>query len=205
MQLLCENNNIPMKLFLLHQSNEDGSDTLVMINFVQEACQLLRQLFKIMSIKVVNIPPSILNFINEITQIPCLDCQTSLMKSTFFEDMSYMASFFEDKVNIDQRKFNFYVDPHKPDDLNTLMSVYEQAIALALSNFEGNDNQIFWEFLNKCQPLFLWIVVRQNLVKLLRPIASRFGVVREDIESSLEKEWEEHLEASLLEPKEKEK
>ena len=108
----------------------------MIINFVQEACVLLRQFFKIMSIKVVDIPPSILNFINEITQIPCLDCQISLMKSTFFEDMSYMASFFEDKVNIDQRKFRFYVDPENPaDDLNTLMSIYEQGIGLALSNF----------------------------------------------------------------------
>ena len=78
-----------------------------------------------MSIKIVNIPPSILDFINEITQIPCLDCQIALMKSTFFEDMSYMASYFEDKINVDQRKFNFYVSPDNPeDDLVTLMSIY---------------------------------------------------------------------------------
>ena len=84
LQLLCENINISMKKFLLKQQNEDGSDKLMIINFIQEACVLLRQFFKIMSIKVVDIPPSILNFINEITQIPCLDCQISLMKSTFF-------------------------------------------------------------------------------------------------------------------------
>lgn len=64
------------------------------INFIYEATQLLRQLFKIMSSKVVNIPPSLLDFINEITQIPCIDCQRALMKSTFFEDISYMAGFF---------------------------------------------------------------------------------------------------------------
>lgn len=57
-----------------------------------------------------------------------------------------MASFFEDKINIDQRKFDFYLefedgvlkDPEC--DLNTLMGIYEQGIGLALSNFEGNDN-----------------------------------------------------------------
>ena len=32
------------------------------------------------------------------------------MRSTFFEDMSYMAGFFEDKANIEQRKFNFFLD-----------------------------------------------------------------------------------------------
>ena len=136
LQLLCENNNIRLKNFLLKQYNEDGSDKLQIINFVQEACQLLRQFFKIMSIKVVNIPPSILDFINEITQIPCLDCQLSLVKSTFFEDMSYMASFFEDKMNIDQRKFNFYIDPENPeDDLKTLVGIYEKGVILGLSNF----------------------------------------------------------------------
>lgn len=111
LQLFCENNNIDMKKFLMKQINENGEDKVTTINFIQEACQLLRQLFKIMSSKVVNIPPSILDFINEITQIPCLNCQKSLMRSTFFEDMSYMASFFEDKVNVEQRKFNFFVDP----------------------------------------------------------------------------------------------
>jgi inositol 1,4,5-triphosphate receptor type 1/inositol 1,4,5-triphosphate receptor type 3 len=64
MQLLCENNNIDMKKFLLKQHNEDGSDKLLVINFVQEACILMRQFFKIMSIKIVNIPPSILNFVS---------------------------------------------------------------------------------------------------------------------------------------------
>jgi hypothetical protein len=189
-----------MKVFLLRQLNDDGSDKLVVINFIQEACQLLRQLFKIMSIKVVNIPPSILDFINEITQIPCLDCQISLMKSTFFEDMSYMASFFEDKMNIDQRKFNFYTDPDRPeDDLNTLMEIYEKGVGLALSNFEGNDNEIFWQYINKCQPLFLWIIIRQNMVKLLKPKAAEFGVRREEVE----KEEEEFLENANYDQKEK--
>jgi hypothetical protein len=184
----------------LRQLNDDGSDKLVVINFIQEACQLLRQLFKIMSIKVVNIPPSILDFINEITQIPCLDCQISLMKSTFFEDMSYMASFFEDKMNIDQRKFNFYTDPDRPeDDLNTLMEIYEKGVGLALSNFEGNDNEIFWQYINKCQPLFLWIIIRQNMVKLLKPKAAEFGVRREEVE----KEEEEFLENANYDQKEK--
>ena len=42
LQLFCENNNTDMKHFLLKQQNNDGSDKLVVINFVQEACQLLR-------------------------------------------------------------------------------------------------------------------------------------------------------------------
>ena len=84
-----------MKKFVMNQTNDDGKPKITTINFISEASQLLRQFFKIMSIKIVNIPPSILDFINEITQIPCVVCQKSLMSSTFFEDMSYMAGFFE--------------------------------------------------------------------------------------------------------------
>lgn len=198
LQLLCENNNIELKKFLLKQWNEDKKDKLVIVNFIQEACQLLRQFFKIMSIKIVNIPPSILDFINEITQIPCLDCQVSLLKSTFFEDMSYMASYFEDKINIDQRKFNFYpnpdINPDNPvDDLLTLMQIYEKGTGLALSNFEGNDNEIFWQYINKCQPLFLWIVIRQNIVKMLKPNAHRFGISRDAIDEAIDDRREDYF------------
>ena len=186
-----------MKKFLMRQRNDDGTEKITSINFIMEACLLLRQFFKIMSSKVVNIPPSLLDFINEITQIPCLDCQKSLMRSTFFEDISYMAGFFESKENIEQRKFSFFIDttPHHDEDepapaeeedpLSTLMQIYEKGVGLALSNFEGNDNEIFWEFLNKCQAKFLWIVIRQNMVKLLRPKAARFGVSRDEVEKDI--------------------
>lgn len=89
-----------MKKFVMKQINEDGIAKVASINFIEEACQLLRQFFKIMSSKIVAVPPSLLDFITEVTQIPCLDCQKSLMKSTFFEDISYMAGFFESMENI---------------------------------------------------------------------------------------------------------
>jgi hypothetical protein len=39
------------------------------------------------------------------------------MRSTFFEDISYMAGFFESKENIEQRKFSFFLgDSPKRDD-----------------------------------------------------------------------------------------
>ena len=66
--------------------------------------------------------------------------------------------------------------------MSTLQEIYEKGIGLALSNFSGNDSEIFWEFLNKCQAKYLWVVVRQNMIKLLRPKAARFGVNRDDIE-----------------------
>jgi len=54
------------------------------------------------------------------------------------------------------------------DPLNQLCEIYEKGIGLAMSNFEGNDNEIIWEFLNKAQPKYLWTVIKQNIVKMLK-------------------------------------
>lgn len=60
------------------------------------------------------------------------------MKSTFFEDISYMGNFFEDMNNIEQRKFNFFIDPEsdlESDPLYNLQNIYGKGVGLALSNF----------------------------------------------------------------------
>lgn len=38
---------------------------------------------------------------------------------------------------------------------------------MALSNFEGNDPTIMSEFLNKCNPRYLWVVMRNSIWSLL--------------------------------------
>lgn len=53
-------------------------------NFIETACVLLRKLFKILSKKISEVPLPILDFINETTQIPCLDNQKALCKSSYF-------------------------------------------------------------------------------------------------------------------------
>jgi hypothetical protein len=72
-----------------------------------------------MNNKLVMIPSNLLAFIGEITQVPILQNQVSFIKSTFFEDISYMASFFDSNDNKQQRKFNNVVQG-KDDPLNTL-------------------------------------------------------------------------------------
>lgn len=59
-----------------------------------------------MNNKLVMIPNNLLAFIGEINQVPILENQISFIKSTFFEDISYMASFFDSTTNKLQRKFN---------------------------------------------------------------------------------------------------
>jgi hypothetical protein len=74
LQLFCENGNVDMKNFLLAQTNdkERKQRKTTSINFIETTTLLLRKLFKIMNDKVVNIPQTLLDFINEITQLPCI-------------------------------------------------------------------------------------------------------------------------------------
>ena len=108
-----------MKRFLSSQTNEDGNVKPNSINFIEEACILLKKIFKIMNNKLVMIPNNLLAFIVEVTQVPVLENQTSFMKSTFFEDISYMATFFASVENRLHRKFNATAQD-KDDPLHTL-------------------------------------------------------------------------------------
>ena len=82
-----------MKHFLTKQVNNDAEQNpkTNTINFIEEGCLILRKFFKVMNNKMVQIPGNILSFLGEITQLPCLDNQKSFLKSTFFEDISFLA------------------------------------------------------------------------------------------------------------------
>jgi hypothetical protein len=120
-----------------------------------------------MNDKLVKLPNNILAFIGEITQLPILNNQISLLKSTFFEDLSFMSEFFNSKKNRSMRKF-LEEASNEDDPLFDLLSISDQGVGLALSNFEGNDPLIAKEFLSKCKPTFLWLVIQNNLWYLLK-------------------------------------
>ena len=94
-----------------------------------------------MNDKLVAIPATLLDFINEITQLPCINNQISFMKSTFFEDLSYLADYFVTEKNLQDRKFSVIAETDAEDEpITVLKSIYQKGIDLALGNFEGNDN-----------------------------------------------------------------
>ena len=108
-----------MKKFLATQINLNEQPKANTINFIVEACNLLKKLFKIMNSKLVMIPNNILAFIGEITQVPIFENQVAFIKSTFFEDISYMASFFDSPENKLERKFNLVAES-EDDPVNAL-------------------------------------------------------------------------------------
>lgn len=147
LQLFCENNNVDMKKFLLVQIDESGVKKAKTINFIETTTLLLRKFFKIMNRNMSGFKLTLLlDFVNECTQIPCSDNQKALTKSSYFEDVCYMSSFFASHDNLKARLF----DPDKPESMGQLFEIYQKSIMLALSNLEGNEDQIYSEFIAKC-------------------------------------------------------
>ena len=68
-----------------------------------------------MNQKTVSLPPYIMNFLGEVSQVPCIDNQISFIKSTFFEDLSYMATFLDKEENRKARKFPETFEEGQPD------------------------------------------------------------------------------------------
>ena len=74
----------------------------------------------------------LIDFINEVVTIPCLENQRSLCETTFFEDLCYMSSFFSEPANIKERGFD------SPDSYELLNKIYKQCILIILNVLESN-------------------------------------------------------------------
>lgn len=82
---LCENNNVEAKNIIKYQGNPRNT-----VNLLETAVVSLRKMVKVLNPKIITMPPRLLGFINETTQLPCIDNQIFMAKSTLFEDMSKM-------------------------------------------------------------------------------------------------------------------
>ena len=85
-----------MKDFVRQQINKNGEKKNYSFNIINVATFEIRRLFKVMNKEASGIAIPLVNFLNEVVTIPCFDNQKSLCETTFFEDLCYMASFFEE-------------------------------------------------------------------------------------------------------------
>lgn len=86
-QLLCEGNNSRMKNFIRNQVNEEGKVKSNSIDFIDITNIEIRRLFKTLNKRIIALPLSLIYFIYEVTQLPCIDNQIALCKGTFYEDI----------------------------------------------------------------------------------------------------------------------
>lgn len=82
------------------QINVDGNKKNYSFSLINVAIFEIRRLFKVMNKEASIIILPLIDFVNEVVTIPCLENQKSLSETTFFEDLCYMASFFSEKGNI---------------------------------------------------------------------------------------------------------
>ena len=86
---MCENNNKESKNFIRVQPGKARQ-----FNFIDITTKELRNLFQIYCNEIKVVPLYLLEFINEVTQVPIYENQTALMNSTFFEDLSQLKNAF---------------------------------------------------------------------------------------------------------------
>ena len=146
---MCENNNVEMKNFISLQTDTDDTVKLNSINFIEFTTNQLRIFLKIMNKAITLIPSFMLDFLVEVIQLPCLENQIALCKSTFFEDACYLSSFFMIKVNQVNRLFE------TADDLNELQELYNKILIAVMSVLEGNDEKIYEDLQAKLESNFL--------------------------------------------------
>ncbi|CAK78094.1 unnamed protein product (macronuclear) [Paramecium tetraurelia] len=178
LQLLCENNNVQMKNFIRQQIDPDLNPKIGSINFIELATSQLRVFCKAFNSKISEVPIYILDFILEVVQVPCLENQITLCKTTFFEDVCYLVQQLSIRQNQEQRGLL-----SKPEGMQALFNIYNKIIIIIMSVLEGNDDRIQEDLQKKIDPKFLIEIVRQYLQNHNPKIQSK-----EDMEKALEEQ-----------------
>lgn len=91
---LCEGNN-EIKHYIRDQVmiEEQGKSKPDSVNFLTLSVTELRRMFSNFNIDIIKVPVSIIDFIYEVTQIPCLDNQLFICKNTsFFSDFATLQT-----------------------------------------------------------------------------------------------------------------
>ena len=80
--------------------------------------------------------------------------------TTFFEDLCYMASFFEDPKNLKEFRLE------NRDSIQRLFHLYQCCILIILNILEGNSPELNKAFLTKLEVKFLLKVIKENFLRL---------------------------------------
>ncbi|CAD8078308.1 unnamed protein product [Paramecium sonneborni] len=197
LQLLCENNNVKMKNFIRQQIDPDLNPKIGSINFIELATSQLRVFCKAFNSKISEVPIYILDFILEVVQVPCLENQITLCKTTFFEDVCYLVQQLSIRQNQEQRGF---LEDLEGQGMQALFNIYNKIIIIIMSVLEGNDERIQEDLQKKIDPKFLIEIIKQYLQNNNPKIESK-----EDMEKALEEQSLQKNEKSQVKQSEQDK
>jgi hypothetical protein len=145
---------------LKQQRDDDGLERANSINFIEKTTLLLRRFFKIMNVNILGIPLFLLDFVNEVTQLPCVDNQVTFCKSTFLEDLCFMETFMTK-----EKQITMLIE--SKENVDDLFQIYNKSVSLVLSNMEGNDDILFEQIRNKLTLAFLGSLTVYNFRECL--------------------------------------
>ena len=146
MQLLCENNFVDFKMEFREQKIEKSIKTNNRNLLIRSTIEL-RKLFRMYRKEIQDLPEEILDFLNEIAQIPCYDNQVELSKSTFFEDVCQFIFAFMKKIDPKLNEVDAEMFIH-------VESIIERFFKILLSLLESNSTEIYSSFVQKLDPEF---------------------------------------------------
>lgn len=152
MQLLCENNFVAFKKEFREQRGSDDRIKLKNRNLLLRSTIELRRLLSVYTVEIKDIPEKILDFINEIAQIPCYDNQTELSKSTFFEDICQFVSDITTFVRTRSsatRSNPKYTEEQFLQLYPHVVVIIERFLRIIVSLLESNIDEIYESFINK--------------------------------------------------------
>ena len=147
--LLCENNFVQFKKEFREQKTEVLK--LNNRNLLIRSTIELRKIFKVYSRRIKTLPHRILDFLNEIAQIPCEPNQIELSKSTFFEDVCQFV-----------REFGYESVRHNNELAMEVSVIIEKFLKIVLSLLESNHDEIYTSFANKMDRNFFQTLLKYH-------------------------------------------
>lgn len=138
LRVLCEGNN-EIKNFIREQTTNDEEKKVKneSVNFISLGVYEIKRMFLKFNIKNVKVPFSIINFIIEVTQIPCISNQLFLCESSFFHDFANLEAEIENQLKSEK------IDPKIRGNIEIINKLYSLCINNVISCLEGNKRKIY--------------------------------------------------------------
>lgn len=152
LQLLCENNFVAFKREFCEQTQSDGRLKANNRNLLIRSTIELRKVFAVFSDRINDLPFKIINFLNEIAQIPCYENQLELAESTFFGDV---CDFILNRQHLAEIKSSA-----REATLKEIIIIIEEFLKVVVSLLESNKEDIYTYFCSRFDYRFVKEVPR---------------------------------------------
>ncbi len=145
LRVLCEGNN-EIKNFIREQKTNDEEKKVKneSVNFISLGVYEIKRMFVNFNINNVKVPFSIINFIIEVTQIPCISNQLFLCESSYFHDFANLEMEIEKQLKSEANPANRekWIAATR-ENVGVINKLYSLCVNNVISCLEGNRRKIY--------------------------------------------------------------